>query len=111
MHALESARGLASADPVIDMVDPPAALPLGGTVAVVAVVAVVVVAIRLEDDLVRPDARRLVRIEHPACVRKALRGGLEDEFLVRGFVDRVREDVETEGDEAGEEAREVLHLA
>ena len=111
MHALESACGLAPADPVIDMVNPPAALPLGGTVAVVAVVAVVVVAIRLEDDLVRPDARRLVRIEHPARVRKALRGGLEDEFLVRGFVDRVREDVETEGDEAGEEAREVLHLA
>ena len=108
MHALESACGLAPADPVIDMVNPPAALPLGGTVAVVAVV---VVAIRLEDDLVRPDARRLVRIEHPARVRKALRGGLEDEFLVRGFVDRVREDVETEGDEAGEEAGEVLHLA
>ena len=107
MHALESARGLAPADPLLYVVDPPAALPLGGTVVIV----VAVVAIRLEDDLVWPDARRLVRIEHPARVRKALRGGLEGEFLVCGFVDRIREDVETEGDEAGEEAREMLHLA
>ena len=61
------------------MVDPPAALPFAGTVVVVVVVAV---AVRLEDDPVRPDSCRLVRIEHPARVRKALRGGLGGEFLV-----------------------------
>ena len=102
MDPLECARGLAEADPLIHVVHPPAALPLVGTSVVVVIV--VVVAVRLEDDLVRPDARRLVRIEHPAGVRKTLRGGFEDELLVRGFVDRVREDVEAEGDEAGEEA-------
>ena len=77
MHA----RGLALAYLFIRMVDPPAALPLAGTVVVV----------RLKDDLVRPDGCRLVRIGHPARVRMALHGR-RDEFLVRGFVVQVWEE-------------------
>ena len=82
---------LSLAYPLIRIVDPPAALPFAGTVVVV------VVAVGLEDDLFGSDCCRLVRIEHPARVRKALRG-LRDDFVVRGFVVRVWEDVETEGD-------------
>ena len=55
-----------------------------------------VVAVGLEDGLVRPGG---CHIEHPARVREALHGS-RDEFLVRGFVVQVWEDVETEGDEA-----------
>lgn len=100
MHSLEFTLRLALLDPLIHVVDPPAALPLVGTGA-----------IRLEDYLVWTDACRLIRVEHPAGVCKSLRGVLEEELLIRRFVDRVREDMETEGDEAREEAREVLHPA
>lgn len=103
MHSLEFASRLAFLDPLIDMVDPPAALPLVGIRCVRA--------IRLKDHLFWTDPCHLVRIKHPAGVRKSLRCVLEEELLVRRFVDRVREDVETEGDEAREEAREVLHPA
>ena len=80
------------------MVDPPAALPFAGTVVV----------LRLKDDLVRPDGCRLVRIEHPVRVRKALRGGLGGEFLVRGFVVRVWEGMETEGDKPSTRGDSIL---
>ena len=103
MHSLEFALWLTLGDPLTHVVDPPAALPLVGTRFVGAV--------RLEDYLVWTDARRLVRVEHPTGVCKSLRGVLEEELLIRRFVNRVRQDMKAEGDEAREEAREVLHPA
>lgn len=98
MHSLEFALRFTLMYPFIYVVDPPTALPVAGVV-------------RLEDYLIWTDACCLVCIKHPASVCKALRGVSEDELLIRGFIGRVREDVETKGDEAREEAREVLHLA
>lgn len=103
MHSLEFALRLALVDPLIHVVDPPAALPLGG----IRCAGV----IRLKDYFVWSDTCRLVRVKHPTGVCKSLRCVLEEELLIRRFVDRVWEYVETEGDEAREEAREVLHPA
>jgi hypothetical protein len=103
MYSLEFARRLALLDPLTHVVDPPAALPLVGIRCTGA--------IRLEDYFVWADTCRLVRVEHPTGVCKSLRGVLEEELFIRRFVDRVREDMEAESDEAREEAREVLHPA
>jgi hypothetical protein len=103
MHALEFALRLALVDPLIHMVDPPATLPPIGIRCAGA--------IWLEDYLFWTDACHLVCVEHPASVCKSLRRVLEDELLIRRFVDRIWQDVETEGDETREEAREVLHPA